>query len=84
MIYTPQVIRNAEIHTVRDLVGTQVIDLTDLGNVTGNIGVFFCTVFFGDVPQCIAGRNADTGVVFVGWSFRLTVCLRILRREVED
>lgn len=66
------------------LVGTQVIDLTDLGNVTGNIGVFFCTVFFGDVPQCIAGRNADTGVVFVGWSFRLTVCLRILRREVED
>ena len=61
-----------------------MIDLTDLSNVTGNIGVFFCTVFFGDVPQCIAGRNADTGVVFVGWSFRLTVCLRILRREVED
>ena len=49
-----------------------------------NIGVSSGLAIFCDVPQCIAGRNADTGVVFVGWSFRLTVCLRILRREVED
>lgn len=48
MIYTPR--SNTECRdTVRDLVGTQVIDLTDLSNVTGNIGVFFCTVFFGDI-----------------------------------